>query len=262
MSGGGAAAIAPIAGGLTQGYYANKTRQATGQAYNQGVASLRSSQDQALGYLDPYRQAGETALSPLTGILTGNQFDPKTGESTQLTPEQRDALLYQDPGYRFNVQQQDQALQRSQTARGVSLSGGAQKEIAQYSSGLASQYSNNYITQLGNLAGIGQNAANASANVVGNFGSQIAGGLVNQGLARANYYSQLGSIGSNTISQVNSAVGAGGFGGGSGGNGLSGASSGFTPTGGGQFSSGAASGAGANQLSPFTSLAYNAPLIA
>jgi hypothetical protein len=266
MSGGGAAAsqaAGAIGGGIFQGYEANKSRQAAGRAYNAGAESLQGSQAQALGYLDPYRQAGQTALSPLTGLLTGNQFNPDTGETTQLSPEQRDALLYQSPGYRFSVDQQNQTLDRSQVARGISLSGGAQKELAQYSSGLASQYSNDYINQLASLAGIGQNAATASANVVQNFGTNIAGAITNQGLTNANYYSQLGNIGGQTFSQLGGAGGGqGGQTGGGGGNGLSSSPSNFSSTSNGQFNSGAFQSAGESQLSPNTSLMYNAPLIA
>lgn len=236
MSGGGAlAAVAPVVGGVFQGYHANKARQAAGQAYNAGINSLKDSQNQALGYLDPYNEAGQSALSPLTGLLTGNQYDPKTGESKTLTPQERDNLLYQSPGYRFSMDQQNQALDKSQVARGMSLSGGAQKELAQYSGGLASQYADSYINHLSQLAGLGQNSANASANVVSGFGTQIAGGLTNQGLTKANYYNQIGNIGAGTANQVGQAFGGGGGGGGSSG-GMSG--------GGGGSNAGAAAGIG------------------
>lgn len=226
MSGGGAlAAVAPAVGGVFQGYQANRSRQAAGQAYNTGINSLRDSQNQALGYLDPYNEAGQSALSPLTGLLTGNQYDPKTGESKTLTPQERDSLLYQSPGYRFSMDQQNQALDKSQVARGISLSGGAQKELAQYSGGLASQYADSYINHLSQLAGLGQNSANASANVVNGFGTQIAGGLTNQGLTRANYYNQVGNIGGSTANQVGQAFGSSGGGNNSGGNAGSGGGS-------------------------------------
>lgn len=271
MSGGGGSALAGIgaigAGSIAQGYYANKSRQAAGQAYNSGLNSLKDSQNQALGYLDPYNQSGQTALAPLTGILTGNQFDPKTGETKTLTPEERDNLLYQSPGYRFSLDQQNQALDRSQVARGISLSGGAQKEIAQYTSGLASQYSSDYINQLAQLAGIGQNAATASANTVNNFGSQIADMITNQGLTRANYYSQLGNIAGNTASQ-SAGILSGQSGGNSfqspmfsSGNGLNSSSGGFSSAGGGMYNNNAFMGSGANSLGSSTSLTSQLPLI-
>jgi hypothetical protein len=208
MSSGGA-----IAGGLFQGYEANKARQAAGQAYNVGINSLKDSKNEALGYLNPYNEAGQSALTPLTGLLTGNQYDPKTGQSTTLTPEQRDNLLYQSPGYRFALDQGQQGLEKSQVARGISLSGGAQKELAGYLSGSASQYADSYINHLSQLAGLGQNSAHASANVVSGFGTQIAGGLTNQGLTKANYYNQIGNIGAKTFSAVGSDIGGGGMGG-------------------------------------------------
>jgi hypothetical protein len=255
------AAVTSVASGVGQGYLANKQRQAAGQAYNKGINSLEDSQSQALGYLDPYRQAGQTALSPLTGLLTGNQYDPNTGQTTSLTPEQRDNLLYQSPGYRFAVQQGQQGLERNQIANGYSLSGGAQKELAQYLSGAASQYSGDYINQLAGLAGIGQNAANNSASTVTNFAPEIAGYKTNQGLTRANYYAQLGNIVGGTGSSL-SGLAAGQSSGGGGGNGLGGfgsfgGSPSGTNTGNTDFMS-----AGGNALSGSTSLTSQFPIIA
>ncbi len=189
MSGGAASITAPI-----QGFFANKSRQAAGQGYNQAGDQLNASQNQALGYLNPYREAGQSALSPLTGLLTGNQYDPTTGQSTALSPEQRDNLLYQSPGYKFSVQQGQQGIERSQAARGGLLSGGAEKELSQYLSGVSSQYSDNYINQLYQLVGIGQSAASNSANVVQGFGSDLASVKANEGLVKANYYNQLGNL--------------------------------------------------------------------
>lgn len=269
MSGGGGSALAGIAtlglGSIAQGYYANKSRQAAGQAYNSGLNSLTDSQNQALGYLNPYNQAGQTALSPLTGLLTGNQYDPTTGQTTALTPDQRDQLLYQSPGYKFSLDQTTQALQKQQTAQGIALSGGAQKELAQYVSGLSSQYSNDYINQLSQLAGSGQNAANSEANTVNNFGSQIADMTTNEGLTHANYYAQLGNIAGNTASQS-----AGLISGQSGGNNYqspmlssgNGLSNGFSSTGSGQYNNSAVMGSGLNSLGSSNSLTSQYPLIA
>ena len=45
------------------------------QAGNDAYDSLQNSQNQATGYLNPYNQAGQQALSPLTGLLTGSSYD-------------------------------------------------------------------------------------------------------------------------------------------------------------------------------------------
>ncbi len=264
-------AVTSAVGGVFQGYEANKSRQAAGQAYNQGVESLQGSENQSLGYLNPYLQAGNSALGPLTGLLTGNQYDPKTGQSTALTNDQRNNLYYQDPGYQFALQQGQQGLQKSQIAQGINLSGGAQKELASYLSGSASQYSNNYINQLQNLAQSGQNAANASSGVVGQFGPQIAGGITNAGLTNANYYAQLGNIGAATASQIGAAFNSQPqslLGGGGGNNSTpqpytlaSTPYSNFTAAGNGQYNQGQVANSAGGYLSPNTTLQYNPPIV-
>ena len=133
-------------------------------------------------------------MAPLSGLLTGQQYDQKTGKTKTLTPEERDALLYQSPGYRFATQQGQQAVERSQAAKGGLLSGGAMKELGSYLSGVASQYSNDYLNQLAGLVGIGQDAATNSANVVQGFAADKASTLANKGLVRGNYYNQLGNF--------------------------------------------------------------------
>lgn len=190
MSKGGIAAITSVG----QGYFANKSKQAGERGYNDAFGSLASSEDKALNFLDPYRETGQLGLAPLSGLLTGQQYDQKTGKTKTLTPEERDALLYQSPGYRFATQQGQQAVERSQAAKGGLLSGGAMKELGSYLSGVASQYSDNYLNQLAGLVGIGQDAATNSANVVQGFAADKASTLANKGLVRGNYYNQLGNF--------------------------------------------------------------------
>lgn len=207
-------------GGLAPYMFNQKANKAAKNAYGDAAAMLKRKEAKAVGFLQPYSDAGETALSPLTGLLTGNQFNPDTGETTAISPEQRDALLYQSPGYRFALDQTQQALARSQNARGNYLSGGAQKEISQYTSGMASQYSNDYINQLVQLAGMGQNAAGNQASVVTGLAPSIANMTANQGLTQSNYYAGLSnninSMQSQALSSVGMLYGMGAFGGGAG----------------------------------------------
>ncbi len=253
-------AAAAVGGGIFQGVMANQSRVAANKGFKNQGGYLQGQEQQALGYYDvlnPYQQAGQSALNPLTGLLSGKQYD-ESGKETSLTPEQRDELLYQSPGYRFAVQQGQQGLERNQIAHHNSLGGGAQKELAGYLSGTASQYSNNYINQLASLAGIGQNAANTMATgksaVTQNFGTQIGETMANRGLVNANYYTQLGNIGANTVNSIGGGQSSGGGSGGSGG--FGGGNSGFTPTGGGgQFNSAATNQAGMANLAQFAMLA-------
>lgn len=195
------AAAAAIGGGALLGgtiLQSNATKHAARlqtAAANNATSSLEAAREQ---YAAPYNEAGLNALGPLTGLLTGKQYDPETGKSTDLSADQRDQLLYQTPGYKFNLDQQQLALSRSQAQRGNLLSGGAQKELAQYSSGLASQYYNDYINQLSNLAGIGVNAAGAALGTSG----QIAGYQYQSGNALAQGAMNVGNIYGNAGSQA------------------------------------------------------------
>lgn len=201
------ASAAIVAGGAALGagaqvYSAHEAASAQTKSAKLALSQLQADKNQAVGYLDPYQQAGSTALSPLSGILTGQQYDPTTGQTTSLTPDQRNNLFYQSPDYQFNLDQTQLALQRSQTANGTLNSGGAQKEIANYASGLASQQYNNYINQLFQLSQGGQSAASNQASVVAGFAPQIANAQIGIGNAQAGFYNALGQIGGGLGSAV------------------------------------------------------------
>lgn len=204
---GSIAAVAIGGGALYQGHQANKSAKTSARAYANAADQLSAFKSEGIGYLAPYEEAGRNALSPLTGLLTGQQYDPATGESNSLSPEQRDNLMYQSPGYRFTLEQTQNALAKSQAARGNLLSGGAQKELAQYSSGLASQYSNDYINQLSQLAGLGQNAATGMANTAIGAGTQISNLAANSTLSQASGQAQMGNIIGGSLSQLGGLAG-------------------------------------------------------
>ena len=210
-------------GGTGLGIYeGNQAASAQRHAANSATDQLNAGKQQALGYLNPYQQAGQSALNPLSGLLTGQQFDPATGQTSTLSADARQNLFQQSPGYKFNLDQMMKATQASQAAKGNLLSGGAQKEIAQYSGGLASNEYNNYLNQLFQLSGMGQNAAGSEANIATGVGSQ---------LAQASYAGVMGNVNkANNLSNFGFGVGGMGFqnamgGGSSSGSGGSGAAS-------------------------------------
>jgi hypothetical protein len=186
--------LGTIAGGLASAKYAKAAGRAGMGGAKEGEETIRNYGDLAQSYLADYQKSGSLALSPLTGLLTGQQYDPASGQTTALSPEQRDALMYQSPGYKFAVEQGQQGLAKSQAARGLSLSGGAQKELAGFLSGSASQYSNDYISQLGALASMGKEASTTAAGIKMNEGQGIAGYQYARGLNKAQMQSNLGGI--------------------------------------------------------------------
>lgn len=171
------------------------------------IAENRRQYDVSRQDLKPYREAGYTALSRLSGgTKKGGEFDRTfTGKD-----------FVKDPGYEFRLGEGQRAVDASAAARGGVLSGGALKALARYNQGFASnEYGaaydrfNNDLTsrynRLAGLAGTGQTATNtgiaAGQNMVaanGNARNGIADAYGSAGNATASMYAGVG----NTISQT------------------------------------------------------------
>lgn len=104
---------------------ANYAVDTAGQGANRALETAKQSNT----ILDPYSQAGTTAANYLNGAV---------GEGGDFNRKVTMADLQMDPGFAFRLQQGQQAQERSAAARGGALGGGALKELAQYSQGLAS----------------------------------------------------------------------------------------------------------------------------
>jgi hypothetical protein len=136
----------------------------------------------------PYQAAGTTALQQLAaGTAAGGEFN-----STPTAQQ----VLAQDPGYEFNLEQGQQALERAEAAGGSVGSGGALKAGVQYASDYANnEYNNAYqryittrqnnYTNLANLAGYGLSAdstlAGAGTAAAGNVSNTELTGAAQQG---------------------------------------------------------------------------------
>lgn len=115
----------------------------------------------------PYQAAGTGALSQLAaGTATGGVFN-STPTATQV--------LAQDPGYKFNLDQGQQALERAEAAGGSVGSGGALKAGVQYASDYANNEYNNayqrYVntrqSNYNNLAGLANAGLSATTSLAG-----------------------------------------------------------------------------------------------
>lgn len=175
------------------------------QGTNTNLAAAQS------GLYQPYSDLGATGLSQLqAGFAPGGQFTQK------LTPQQ---ILEQDPGYGFQLEQGQQAIQRAAAAQGTGISGGELKDLTTYSQNLASnayqqafenynQTQNQNFQRLLGLTGIGFQGAQGQVQA-----SQNAEGL-NTGLAGTlgNIYSGIGATqAAGTIgaaSQINNGISA------------------------------------------------------
>lgn len=136
------------------------------------------------GYLDPYNKSGRDALGQLN-----TQFGDG-GHAFTL------ANYQQDPGYQFRLDEGMKALERTASARGMTLSGAQQKALQGYAQGMASQEFQNaynrYNTDQGNaynrlygMANMGMNAAGQQANYSNQQGNANAQSQLDQGALRA-----------------------------------------------------------------------------
>jgi hypothetical protein len=190
----GQAITAPVAAGYQLGAV-NKAR---------GTQQAQYGVDK--GYYQPYYDAGTGALSQLQANLGAGAFN------VNVTPQN----LQNDPGYQFQLQQGQQALQRSAAAQGGLQSGGFAKALDQYSQGLAStQYQNAWNRQfqqnqfkynsLANMAGMGQSAAGSLANLGQNYGNTMAGYDIDEGNIHAGSLMGQAQLGGEAASGATSA---------------------------------------------------------
>jgi hypothetical protein len=132
----------------------------------------------AIRQLQPYNQAGVGALNQLSSLTSGN-------------PQ---AALEQLPGYQFTLSQGLKSVQNSAAARGLGVSGAAQKGAASYATGLADSTFGNQFNRLMSLASLGENAAAGVGNNAVGAGNAQAAAANAQGAAVSGTANQVGGI--------------------------------------------------------------------
>lgn len=156
---------------------ANKAANAAGASADQ----LQQNYDKTEANLQPYADAGKSALYGLTALNNGDYSGFKAS-----------------PDYQFTLDQGLQGLDRGAAARGSLYGGGHSADILGYASGLASQNYGNYYNRLAGLAQLGQSSATSLGSIgTGNAAQQgqfnLAGATAQgQGIAdQANINSNL-----------------------------------------------------------------------
>lgn len=201
---GGGALIGGIAGAVI-------SSNATGNAANTQATSAQNAENLQLQEFNqqqsneaPYLAAGASSLPQLKSMASA-------------APSFTAADFQEDPGYQFDLQQGQQAIQRSAAASGGLQSGGTLKALAQYTQGQASneygnaynRYMNNQSTQfnrLASLSGIGQ-TGNAQTNQAGqNYANNTANEVTGLGNAQAGAQTAQGQIWGNTLSSLGTGV--------------------------------------------------------
>jgi len=162
---------------------ANKASGLAGAAGQQAQNYLTSQLSNEQQNVSPYLQAGAQATNQLSNALApGGSLTQQFGQFQAPTAAQAEAM----PGYQFQLQQGENALQNSAAAKGGLLSTGTAKALDQYSQGLAStDYGNLFNQALSgyqtnfNTFNTQQNEAYQRLAGVSQLGANSAAGLNN-----------------------------------------------------------------------------------
>lgn len=172
--------------------------------YVQGGYSAQNKLLQLLGLggfdEDAYLAANpDVAEAVRAGLFpSGAAHYEQFGKNEQRTMGQQTDImgaLESLPGYQFTKTQGLKAVQNSASARGLGVSGAAQKGAAQFATGLADQTYGEQFNRLLGLTTLGQNAAvGAGSNIIG------------AGNAQGAAYSSMGNTTANVAGQTGGAM--------------------------------------------------------
>lgn len=170
-------------------------------AVGAGQGRIDDATAQALGFLDPYMQAGGESLQTLRGLM-----GPGGELNKQFTTADMQAY---DPGYSFRMEQAQKALQGSAAARGGALGGGTLRSLVSLSQNVASNEFGNAEARFRAQQGDRFNRLNTLVNLGATTADRAAG----YGTAGASEAARLGLTGATSIADLGyrGATTAGGF---------------------------------------------------
>lgn len=199
-------AAGSLFGGLFGGNASQQAAQEYEQALQKGINSLQGNLQTGEANYSPFLTAGQGATTTLANLLgTPGQglLTPWTQQFTAPTAAQAEAT----PGYQFQLQQGENAMQNSAAGQGSLLSGRTLADLNNYAQGTAStnyqntfnnaltQYGtaynsflnnqNNAYSRLMGLSGEGLQAAGGEGQLIQGIGGDIASLYGQQGAAAA-----------------------------------------------------------------------------
>lgn len=192
---------AALAGSMISADASRSAAQSQADAANNASNVMLNQNNMSRQDMAPWLSSGQNALGQL------NQQMPDLTRNFSL------ADFRQDPGYQFNLQQGQQAIERSAAARGGGIGGGATTaSLMDYSQGLAGQqYQNafnnfntnqtNRFNRLASMSNVGQQAATQNSQ----NGMATAAG-VGQNIIGAGNANAAGQIGQ--ANAINNGIGS------------------------------------------------------
>lgn len=154
-------------------YGANKAASVQEAAANKAAGIQQQALDYqkqnynaASGNLQPFINTGTGANNLLASFYGINGTDPALGQNAL-------AAFAKSPDYQFAKTEGINALDNSAAAKGGALGGNQLRAVTEYSSGLATQNLNNYLTRLTGLSGQGIQAGGYLGQIGTGVGSQV-----------------------------------------------------------------------------------------
>ncbi|WP_152612536.1 hypothetical protein [Leisingera sp. ANG-M7] len=148
---------------------------------------------------------GMAATPDTTTYMVGDRSFDSRGAAQDWIDENQgfDYRGFQEtPGFQFNLDQGNKAIERMAAARGLRLSGGTLKAGADYASGLASNEYGNYLNRLAGMAGVGQTATNQQIGAGQNYAGAVSQNALAAGNARASGYMNQANALNSTIGDI------------------------------------------------------------
>lgn len=184
-------------GAVASSSAASKGAKASQRATDATVAEQARQYDQTREDFAPARNLGNAAILDINRLYGRNMnTDGTVGGSGAPNMD----VFFQSPDYQFNLQQGQQAIDRSLAARGRILSGAGVKAGARFAQGLASTEFGNFYNRLASQAGLGQAATGSTAAAGANAANNIGAAYMQNGANRASAYAQ-GAAGVNNAAQ-------------------------------------------------------------
>ncbi len=157
----GASLVAGVVGAISSSRASKKAARTQAESAEAGIAEQRAARQQAIGALQPFRQAGEAALDPL------QQF------------------VLEGPETEFERTQGFEAIQKSAAAGRKLQSGQTLKALTEFSAGVNQRFRTQRFNELLQLANLGQTSAAGAANIGIRTGENVSSLLVGRGNVRA-----------------------------------------------------------------------------
>jgi len=196
-----------VIGGLSSIWGSSNAANAQKEAANAMIANTNKIYESNKGLAMPYINAGAGMLGNLQDWLKTDSNNPFSTLIKLTTPgADMNEVLSQLPGYQFQLNQGNRAVQNALAARGLGGSAGAvAKGISNYTQGLAGSTWGSLVDKLQNVFGAGTNAMQGVVNT----GANAVNSLTGAGTAATNSInSALGGIGNANANMYNSIGGA------------------------------------------------------